>query len=260
MLDTVLPFLASLSPEQRSKLKDLMDQRREGRSGGWGWGPWGRCIGSAGPIKPPLRSRPRPQPDASIWLDPALASPLPSWSGDFAAMASERELASAARAWPFEEARKLVERTGGKTPDKGYSSSKPAMAPRACRISAPSARWCARPWSARPSAVFRRCRRGSSPFPTIWTGCAKFPTTSRTRRCCGNIWGTVDADGIEHGGLPLTRIPDPFGCHESFGLPQQRPAPPVSRQTRLRLRVFRARPTGISRAFRPGALTSAGVL
>ena len=35
-------------------------------------------------------------------------------------MASERELASAARAWPFEEARKLVERTGGKTPDKGY--------------------------------------------------------------------------------------------------------------------------------------------
>jgi Spy/CpxP family protein refolding chaperone len=41
MLDTVLPFLASLSPEQRSKLKDLMDQRREGRSGGWGWGPWG---------------------------------------------------------------------------------------------------------------------------------------------------------------------------------------------------------------------------
>jgi Spy/CpxP family protein refolding chaperone len=41
MLDTVLPFLASLSPEQRSKLKDLMDQRREGRWGGWGWGPWG---------------------------------------------------------------------------------------------------------------------------------------------------------------------------------------------------------------------------
>jgi Spy/CpxP family protein refolding chaperone len=44
MLDTVLPFLASLSPEQRGKLKELMDQRREERGGGWGWGwgPWGR--------------------------------------------------------------------------------------------------------------------------------------------------------------------------------------------------------------------------
>jgi lysyl-tRNA synthetase, class I len=35
-------------------------------------------------------------------------------------MASERELAKAARAWPFEEARKLVDRTGGKAPEKGY--------------------------------------------------------------------------------------------------------------------------------------------
>ena len=35
-------------------------------------------------------------------------------------MADERELAKAARAWPFEEARKIVERIGGKTPPKGY--------------------------------------------------------------------------------------------------------------------------------------------
>src|SRR3569832_344609 len=35
-------------------------------------------------------------------------------------MASERDLALAAKAWPFEEARKLLARTGGKTPDKGY--------------------------------------------------------------------------------------------------------------------------------------------
>jgi Spy/CpxP family protein refolding chaperone len=41
-LDSVLPFLASLTPEQRNKLKQLMDQRREGRWGGWGWGPWDR--------------------------------------------------------------------------------------------------------------------------------------------------------------------------------------------------------------------------
>ena len=32
----------------------------------------------------------------------------------------DRTLAEAARAWPFEEARKLVARVGGKTPAKGY--------------------------------------------------------------------------------------------------------------------------------------------
>src|SRR5690554_3402230 len=32
----------------------------------------------------------------------------------------ERELAPAARAWPFEEARKLLDRIGGKVPEKGY--------------------------------------------------------------------------------------------------------------------------------------------
>src|SRR5437868_13271949 len=39
-------------------------------------------------------------------------------------MSSERELAGQARAWPFEEARKIVARLGGpelsKTPAKGY--------------------------------------------------------------------------------------------------------------------------------------------
>ena len=35
-------------------------------------------------------------------------------------MSSERELAMAAKAWPFEEARKLLARTSGKTPEKGY--------------------------------------------------------------------------------------------------------------------------------------------
>src|ERR1700754_1866391 len=32
----------------------------------------------------------------------------------------DRSLAEAARAWPFEEARKLVARVGGKAPAKGY--------------------------------------------------------------------------------------------------------------------------------------------
>ena len=35
-------------------------------------------------------------------------------------MTGERELAQAARAWPFEEARKIEQRLGGRPPDKGY--------------------------------------------------------------------------------------------------------------------------------------------
>ncbi len=49
MLDLTLPFLASLTPQQRSKLKELLEQRPGGHwGGGWGWGPWsGRHMGWA---------------------------------------------------------------------------------------------------------------------------------------------------------------------------------------------------------------------
>ena len=41
-LDTMLPFLASLTPEQRAEMKELMEERREmRRRGSWGWGHWG---------------------------------------------------------------------------------------------------------------------------------------------------------------------------------------------------------------------------
>ncbi len=41
LLDLSLPFLASLSPEQRAELKELLEKRRRGHwGGGWGWGLW----------------------------------------------------------------------------------------------------------------------------------------------------------------------------------------------------------------------------
>ena len=40
-LDIMLPFLASLTPEQRAEMKQLMEERRERRGRGWGWGHWG---------------------------------------------------------------------------------------------------------------------------------------------------------------------------------------------------------------------------
>ena len=48
-------------------------------------------------------------------------------------------------------------------------------------------------------------RRGWWPSATTWTACARCPTTCPTRRC----WP-------QHLGKPLSRVPDPFGTHESF--------------------------------------------
>jgi hypothetical protein len=68
-------------------------------------------------------------------------------------MSSERQYAQAARAWPFEEARKLVERYKDAPPAKGYVLFETGYGPPACRISAPSARSCAPPWCGAPSSA-----------------------------------------------------------------------------------------------------------
>ncbi|MDP7191311.1 MAG: lysine--tRNA ligase [Alphaproteobacteria bacterium] len=116
------------------------------------------------------------------------------------------ELANNARAWPFEEARKLLSRTNGETPEKGY--------------------------------VLFETGYGPSGLPHIGT----FGEVVRTSMVC-HAFATLsdiptrlytfsdDMDGLrkvpdnvpnrdmvaEHLGKPLTAIPDPFGTHESFG-------------------------------------------
>ena len=121
-------------------------------------------------------------------------------------MTSERDLAEAARAWPFVEARNLIKRLGGKTPDKGY--------------------------------VLFQTGYGPSGLPHVGTFGEVVRTTMvrqafqrlspiRTRLFCFSD----DMDGLRkvpdnlpnrdmmaaHLGKPLTAIPDPFGTHESFG-------------------------------------------
>ena len=121
-------------------------------------------------------------------------------------MSSERELAEAARAWPFEEARKLIQRYDGKTPEKGY--------------------------------VLFETGYGPSGLPHIGTF-GEVVRTTMVRRAFERLSDVPtrlfcfsdDMDGLrkvpdnipnkemvrEHLGKPLTRIPDPFGTHESFG-------------------------------------------
>ncbi len=121
-------------------------------------------------------------------------------------MTDESELAAEARAWPFEEARKLVARLGGKPPDKGY--------------------------------VLLQTGYGPSGLPHIGTF-GEVVRTTMVRQAVQRLSDVPtrlfafsdDMDGLRrvpdnipngemmaaHLGKPLTAIPDPFGTHDSFG-------------------------------------------
>ena len=118
---------------------------------------------------------------------------------------SLREAAEVSKAWPFEEARKLIARLGRSRSPK--CCSRPATDPRACRISAPSAK---------------------SPAPTMVRHAFRVLTGDPSRP--GSIAFSDDMDGLRkvpdnvpnnemlaaHLGKPLTEVPDPFGEFESF--------------------------------------------
>jgi len=117
-----------------------------------------------------------------------------------------RELALAGRAWPFEEARRLIERTERQEPAKGY--------------------------------VLFETGYGPSGLPHIGTF-GEVARTSMVRHAFEIMTGmktrlfafSDDMDGLrkvpdnvpnkdmlkQHLGKPLTAVPDPFGSHDSFG-------------------------------------------
>ena len=121
-------------------------------------------------------------------------------------MSDDRELALACNAWPFQEARKILERTGGETPAKGY--------------------------------VLLETGYGPSGLPHIGTF-GEVARTSMVRHAFSLLSDAParlfafsdDMDGLravppnlpnqemltQHLGKPLTEVPDPFGTHESFG-------------------------------------------
>ncbi len=121
-------------------------------------------------------------------------------------MPRERELALQAKAWPFEEARKLVARYGDKAPAKGY--------------------------------VLFETGYGPSGLPHIGTF-GEVVRTTMVRQAFGRMSDlptrlfafSDDMDGLrkvpgnvpnqemllQHLGKPLTVVPDPFGKYESFG-------------------------------------------
>lgn len=121
-------------------------------------------------------------------------------------MQDAHSIAQTALAWPFEEARKILERLGGKKPAKGY--------------------------------VLFETGYGPSGLPHIGTF-GEVVRTTMVRQAFSLLSDiptklfaiSDDMDGLrkipdnipnpelirEHLGKPLTRIPDPFGTHQSFG-------------------------------------------
>ena len=119
-------------------------------------------------------------------------------------MSGEQELALQAKAWPFEEARKLIARYKGKAPAKGYvlfetgygpsglphigtfgEVARTTMVRRAFQIMAPDV----------PTKLFA--------FSDDMDGLRKVPDNIPNQEMVR-----------EHLGKPLTKVPDPFGKFE----------------------------------------------
>jgi lysyl-tRNA synthetase class 1 len=128
-------------------------------------------------------------------------------------MTSDRELAEKARAWPFEEARKLLARVQNKSPAKGYVLFETGYGP-----------------SGLPhigtfgevvrTTMVRRAFQRLSDIPTRlfafsddMDGLRKVPDNVPNQAMLAKYIG----DKAKTYGTPLTSIPDPFGTHESFG-------------------------------------------
>ena len=134
-------------------------------------------------------------------------------------MSGERALAEAARAWPFEEARKIVERVGGKVPPKGYVLFETGYGPsglphigtfgevvrttmvrQAFQLLCPEI----------PTRLFA--------FSDDLDGLRKVPDNVPNKDMMARYIGDKAPDGRRSFGSPLTSIPDPFSNeYPSFG-------------------------------------------
>ncbi len=121
-------------------------------------------------------------------------------------MTTDRDLALDCNAWPFQEARKILERTGGKTPDKGYVLLETGYGPSGLPHIGTFGE------VARTSMV-RHAFSLMSDAPTRLF--AYSDDMDGLRKVAGNL--PEQEMLAAHIGTPLTKVPDPFGTHESFG-------------------------------------------
>jgi lysyl-tRNA synthetase, class I len=130
-----------------------------------------------------------------------------------AAAPEERLLAGKARAWPFEEARRLLERFAGRPPPKGYVLFETGYGPSGLPhigtfgevVRTTMVRQAFQRLSDLPTRLFA--------FSDDLDGLRKVPdNVPNPERLAGFV-----GDKLTSFGTPLTSVPDPFGTHPSFG-------------------------------------------
>ncbi len=121
-------------------------------------------------------------------------------------MANEREIALTARAWPFAEARKVLDRLAGGAPEKGHVLFETGYGPSGLPHLGTFGE------VARTSMV-RHAFETMSDIPTRLVCFSD--DLDGLRKVPGNI---PDPEAMAaYLGKPLSRVPDPFGTHQSFG-------------------------------------------
>ncbi len=121
-------------------------------------------------------------------------------------MSEIRDAGMTAKAWPFDEARRLLKRVGGKVPEKGYVLFETGYGPSGL------------PHIGTFGEVARTTmvRRAFEAICDIPTRLVCFSDDlDGMRKVPGNV---PNPDALtEHLQRPLTAVPDPFGTHDSFG-------------------------------------------
>jgi len=121
-------------------------------------------------------------------------------------MSDIHALANNAKAWPFQEARRVLKRVGGKTPEKGYVLFETGYGPSGLPhigtfgevLRTTMVRQAFQRLSDIPTRLFA--------FSDDMDGLRKVPDNVPNREMLA-----------QHLDKPLTAVPDPFGTHESFG-------------------------------------------
>ncbi len=125
-------------------------------------------------------------------------------------MASERELAAAAKAWPFEQARQLLDRFGGPAaataPAKGYALFETGYGPSGLPHIGTFGEVARTTMVRHAFATLSDIPTKLIAFSDDMDGLRKVPDNLPNREML-----------TAHLGKPLTAVPDPFGTHDSFG-------------------------------------------
>ncbi len=120
-------------------------------------------------------------------------------------MSDIRELAENAKAWPFQEARRVLKRIGGKTPEKGYVLFQTGYGPSGLPHIGTFG-------EVQRTTMVRQAFQRISDIPTRLF--AFSDDMDGMRKIPDNIPNKELLEPHMH--KPLTRVPDPFGTHEGF--------------------------------------------